>query len=121
MPASVSKVLAEAPSTRDPSALRSALSKQHPTRFWTCKSLFNRSDRVLRAILVRVRACSAVQADTISRAVPANMRKLRPSAPEPEPTKESGETNPTFRFVSACALLALAILKIGFGGFCDFK
>lgn len=71
--------------------------------FGSCKSLLNQNDRALRAILARVRACSVVRADTVSRAVPANMRRLWPSAPEPDPTKGSGETTPTFRFVSACA------------------
>ena len=75
----------------------------------------------MRATLAQVRACSAVPADTISRAVPADMRRLRPSAPEPDPTKGSDETNSAFRFVNACAqLLALAILKIGFDGLRDF-
>ena len=71
--------------------------------FGPSKSRLNQNDRALRAILARVRACSAVRADTVSRAVPANRRRLRPSAPEPNPAKGSGETNPTFRFVSACA------------------
>jgi hypothetical protein len=68
-----------------------------------CNSPLNQSDGALRAILAQVRACSAVRADTVSPAVPANMRRLLPSASEPDPTKGSGETNPTFRFVSACA------------------
>jgi hypothetical protein len=36
--------------------------------------LTNQNDRALRAILARVRACSAVRADTVSRVVPANRR-----------------------------------------------
>jgi hypothetical protein len=39
-------------------------------------ALFNQKDRALRAILVRVRAYSAVRADRISRAVPADMRRI---------------------------------------------
>src|SRR5262245_40274878 len=69
----------------------------------SCKSPLNLNDRALLAIFARVPACSVVPADTFSHAVPANMRRLLPSAPEPDPTTESGETNPTFRFVSACA------------------
>jgi hypothetical protein len=76
-------------------ALRSA--------YQSCQSPFNLNDRALLAILARVRACSAVPADTFSRAVPANTKRLLPSAPEPDPTRDSGETNPTFRNVSACA------------------
>ncbi len=46
--------------------------------------------------------------------------EYRASAPEQDPAKGS-VTNRTFRFRSRNAqLLALAILKIGFGGFCDF-
>src|SRR5262249_31752546 len=71
--------------------------------FESCKSPLNLKDRVLLAILGQGRAYSAVPADTFSRAVPANMRILLPSTSKPDPTNESGETNPTFRSVSACA------------------
>src|SRR5215475_779312 len=63
----------------------------------------NQNDRALRAIWARVRACSAVRADTISCALPANMSRLRSAAPETDPTKGLGKTYPTFRFVHAYA------------------
>src|SRR5262245_31414404 len=71
--------------------------------FKSCKSPLNLNDRALLAILDQVRACNAVPVDTFSRAVPANARRLRLSAPASDPTSGSGKTNPTFRFVSACA------------------
>jgi hypothetical protein len=67
----------------------------------TC--LLNQNVRALRAILALVRACSAVRADMLSRVVLANMTRLRPSALEPDPTRDSSGTNPTFRLVNACA------------------
>jgi len=58
--------------------------------FGPSKLLLNQNDRALRAILARVRACSAARADTVSRAVPANRRRLRPSAPKQGPAKGFG-------------------------------
>src|SRR5262245_49976592 len=51
-----------------------------------CEAPLSLNGRALRATLAQVRACSGVPADTISRAVPADMRRLLPSAPEPNPT-----------------------------------
>src|SRR5262245_61383389 len=112
------KLVANAPLTFSKSSIVMIISNRHAvlsaydprqnydprlTQFRSVQIAVNQDGRALRAILAQARACSAVRADTVCHAVPANRRRLLSSAPERDPTKGSDETNPTFRFVSACA------------------
>jgi hypothetical protein len=59
-------------------------------------------ERASHATLAPARACSGVRAGTIRRVVPADTWPQRPSAAfESTPTRERGETNPGFHFVTA--------------------